>query len=127
MYGTHCAATLVLANIGGLLPMASAVAPRVVSTPRLAFSDRVVDAHEPVLVRAIRLELAVENLDERVVGRRTRAAEVKCGAASVSPQVRFGGNQLAALVDVDRLMIAHPFEYLYHVRRPKAEPRHDRQ
>jgi transposase InsO family protein len=32
----------------------------VVSTPSLAFSHRVVEAHEPVLVQALRPELAVE-------------------------------------------------------------------
>jgi len=49
----------------------------VVSTPSLAFSNRVVEAHEPVLVQAFRSELAVEGLDERVVGRFARPAEAQ--------------------------------------------------
>jgi len=39
-----------------------------VSSPSLAFSARVVEAHEPMLVQAFRPELAVEAFDERIVG-----------------------------------------------------------
>ena len=49
----------------------------VVSTPSLAFSDRVIQAHEPVRVQAFRPELAVEGLDERIVGRLARPREVE--------------------------------------------------
>lgn len=49
----------------------------VVAAARLAFSDRVVEAHEPVLVQALHAERAVEGLDERVVGRLAMAAEVE--------------------------------------------------
>lgn len=47
----------------------------IVSTPNLAFSDRV-EAHEPVLVRALRPELAVEAFDERIVRGRAGPREV---------------------------------------------------
>lgn len=57
----------------------------VVSTPSLAFSHRVIQAHEPVGVEAFRPELAVEALDERIVGRLARPREVKRHAFHVSP------------------------------------------
>ena len=40
----------------------------IVSTPSLAFSPRVVEAHEPVCVQTFGAELAVERFDEGVVG-----------------------------------------------------------
>jgi hypothetical protein len=59
----------------------------VVYAPSLAFSDRVVEAHEPVLVQAFRLEFAVERFNEGVVGRLAGAAEVEDHAMCVGPQV----------------------------------------
>lgn len=57
----------------------------VVSTPSLAFLHGVVEAHEPVLVQALRPELAVERFDERVVGRLARPTEVERDVARVCP------------------------------------------
>jgi hypothetical protein len=51
----------------------------VVSTPSLAFSPRVVEAHEPMRIQALGAELAIERLDEGVVGRFARPGEVKRG------------------------------------------------
>lgn len=48
-----------------------------VSAPSFAFSHRVVEAYEPVLVRAFRPELVVEKLHVRVIRRLSRAAEVE--------------------------------------------------
>ena len=96
----------------------------VVPAPSLAFSDRVVEAHEPVLVQAFRPELAVEGLDERVVRWFAGPAEVERDAVGVRPQIQVAGDELAALVDADRRRIAHPaahpFEYLCDVRRPEV-------
>lgn len=102
----------------------------VVSAPSLAFSHRVVEAHEPVLVQALRPELAVEAFDERVVGRLARPAEVERHVSCIGPQIEIARNELAALVDPDRCRLAnlaaHPLEHLDHIRRPEPEPRHDR-
>ena len=57
----------------------------VVSTPSLAFLHGVVEAHEPVLVQALRPELAVEAFDERIVGRLARPAEVQGDAVLEGP------------------------------------------
>ena len=75
----------------------------VVSTPSLAFSPRVVEAHEPVGVQALGSELAVERLDEGVVGRLAGPGEVERDAASDTPTDRAPADELGALVDADRL------------------------
>lgn len=41
----------------------------IVSTPILHFRSRIVKAHEPVGVQALGAELAVEALDESIIGR----------------------------------------------------------
>ena len=69
----------------------------IVSAPSLAFSDRVVEAHEPVPVQAFRPELAIERFDERVVGRLARSAEVEGHSTCIGPQVEVPGDDLAAL------------------------------
>jgi hypothetical protein len=83
-----------------------------------------------MLVQAFRPELAVEGLDERVVRWFAGPAEVERDAADVRPQIQVARDKLAALVDADRCRITylgtHPFEHLYDVRRPEAEPRHHR-
>ena len=60
----------------------------VVSTPSLAFSPRVVEAHGPVRVEAFCPEFAVERFDEGIVGRFSRSREVECDAALVRPQIQ---------------------------------------
>ena len=77
----------------------------VVSAPSLAVSRCVVAAHEPVLVQALRPELAVERLDERIVRSPAGSAEVERDAAGVRPQIQVARDELAALVDVDRRRI----------------------
>jgi hypothetical protein len=59
----------------------------VVSTPSLAFSARIVEAHEPVRVEAFRSEFAVERFDERIVGRLSRPREVERDAAVLGPEI----------------------------------------
>ena len=78
----------------------------IVSAPTFAFSDRVVEAHESVLVQALRPELSVEAFDERVVRRRTRQREIQRDALHVRPQVEVAGDELAPLVHPDRRWIA---------------------
>ena len=103
----------------------------IVSTPSLAFSNRIVEAHEPVLVQAFSAELAVDAFDECVVGRRTGPREVQHDALHVRPQVEISGDELAALIDPDRGRVANlptdAVQNFDHVRRPEAEPRHHRQ
>ncbi len=78
----------------------------VVSAPSLAFSHRVVEAHEPVLAQAFRAELAVEAFDERIVGRLARPAEVERYIPRVGPKIEIARDELAALIDPDRCRIA---------------------
>lgn len=59
----------------------------VVSTPILAFLTCVVEAHKPVSIQAFRPELAVEGLDECVVGRFSGSREVERDATLISPQI----------------------------------------
>jgi hypothetical protein len=49
----------------------------VVSTPSLAFRPRVVEAHEPVRIQALRPELPVQARDQRVVRRTPRPGEIE--------------------------------------------------
>ena len=63
----------------------------VVPTPSLAFSHRVIQAHEPVGVKAF---LAVEALDERVVGGLARPREVERHALHVGPQIELAGDKI---------------------------------
>lgn len=74
----------------------------IVSTPSLAFPDRVVEAREPVLVQAFCPELSVEAFDERIVRWRAGPREVQRHALHVRPQVEVSGDELAALIDPDR-------------------------
>ena len=52
----------------------------IVSTPFLHFLPRVVKAHKPVGVQTFRSELAVEALDEAVIGWLAWSREPKAGA-----------------------------------------------
>src|SRR5580704_16020760 len=79
----------------------------VVSTPSLAFPACLVEAQEPVGVQALRTELAVEALDEGIIRRLARPAEVKCDAAHESPQVEFLADELRPIVEPDRLWATH--------------------
>src|SRR5258708_35563288 len=78
----------------------------VVSTPSLAFCSRLVEAQEPVCIQAFPPELAVEGLDEGVVGRLAWPAEVECHAFHVRPENELLADELGAIVDADRLGIA---------------------
>ena len=56
-------------------------------------------------VQAFRPELAVESLDEGILGRLSGPGEVENDVVAVSPQIEIAGDKLAALVDTDRLRI----------------------
>ena len=57
----------------------------VVSPRSVALRPRVVKAYEPVRVQALRPELPVQALDERVVGRLSRPGEIQRHAALICP------------------------------------------
>jgi len=86
----------------------------VVSTPMLHLPAGVVKRQETVGVQTFCPELAVERLDERVVGRLPRTGAVQRNAALIGPDIAISRDELGALIDADRLRIsvlsAHPFE-----------------
>src|SRR5262249_17405028 len=59
----------------------------VVPTPSLAFSPRIVEAHEPMRVQAFRSEFAIERLDEGIVSGLAWSGEVERDTTLVSPQI----------------------------------------
>ena len=78
----------------------------VVSTPLLHLLAGIVKRQEPMGVQALRAELAIERLDERVIGRFARPREVKHDVLLVGPKIEIAGDELGPLVDTDRLRIA---------------------
>ena len=101
----------------------------VVSTPSLHFCAGVVKAHVPVRVQALRPELAIERLDEAVVGRLARPREVKNGALTIGPEVEITADELRALVDPDDFWITdtptNALKGSNNILAPIAEPRID--
>lgn len=79
----------------------------IVPTPSLAFSDRVVEATEQVSVQALRSELVVQGVDERIFRRLAWSAEVQHDTADISSQVQVAGDGYTALVSAERHRIAH--------------------
>src|SRR5262249_49602842 len=51
----------------------------VVPTPSLAFSPRIVEAHEPMCVQTFRSEFAIERFDESIVSRRAGSGGATIG------------------------------------------------
>src|SRR6201996_4709424 len=85
----------------------------VVSTPSLAFFDRLVEAHEPVCIQALGPEASVEGFDERIVRRLARPREVQGDAVGVGPKIKIARDELGSLVDPDRGWIASPSTNLF--------------
>src|SRR5262249_43117851 len=102
----------------------------VVSTPSLAFSPRVVEAHEPVCIQAFRSELTIEGFDEGIIGGLARSGEVQGDTPLVGPEVEIARNELSPLVDADRLrkskLSADIFEDLDNIASTEVEPGFDR-
>lgn len=96
----------------------------IVSTPSLAFSDRVVEAHEPVLVQTFRPELAVE----RVVGRRASLGREKSSVTPFMYAHRSRSRETNSLPWSARIanLTAEPVQHLDDIGRAEAEPRHHR-
>ncbi len=76
-------------------------------------------------VQAFGPELGVERFDEGIVRRFTRPREVECDTFLVGPEVKVAGDELAALINADRLWITNlmtdPFKGLYDVLAAIAE------
>ncbi|MET4690198.1 hypothetical protein ABIA22_006563 [Sinorhizobium fredii] len=106
-----------MSEICGLLPIA------------LWGRTGVVKAQEPVRVQALRPELAVERLDKGIVGRLAWSREVQLDVALIGPQIEVAGDELAALIDPDRLRIAYGsachVQCGYDILAPVAEARID--
>lgn len=58
-------------------------------------------------VQALGPELAIEGFDEAVVRRLARPGKVQNNALLIGPQIEVAGDELAAIVDPDRLGIAN--------------------
>jgi hypothetical protein len=69
----------------------------VVSTPSLAFSGRFVEGHEPVRIEALGAELAVQALDEGIVGRFAGPAVVERDLMNEGPKVKLFADELRPL------------------------------
>lgn len=82
------------------------------STPILRFRTRVIKAHEAVRFQTFTTELAVERIDERIVGRLAGSQEAKGDTIRVGPEIEIACDELAALVDPNALRIAHLFTHL---------------
>lgn len=76
-------------------------------------------AYEPILAQVLRPKLAVEGLDERVIRWLAKPAEVERDAAGVRPQIQDARDELATLVDADRLHCGTPVQA--PLRRPSPE------
>lgn len=77
-------------------------------------------------VQAFRPELAVEPLNESVVGRLSRAGEVQGDRIGISPEIKVAGDEFAAIINPDRLGTAHlaadPFLRLDDILAAISEP-----
>lgn len=78
----------------------------VVSTPILQLFAGVGKAHEPVGIQALRPELAVEGLDEAVIGGFAGPREVQNDIVGIGPEIEIPGDEPTAVVDPDRSGIA---------------------
>jgi len=98
----------------------------VVSAPSLQLFAGIRKIHEPVGVQAFRPQLAVERLDEAVVGGVPRPGEVQDDIVGIGPEIQIAGDEFAAVVDPDRLRITDlptdPFQGLNHVLAPVGKP-----
>src|SRR5690606_17246472 len=87
--------------------------------PSLALSARVVEPHEPMCIQALGSELAVEALDERVVGWLARARKVERDVALVRPNVQVARDKFGAVIDTNGLRktdeAARGFEHVDNV------------
>ena len=77
-----------------------------VSAPSLQLFAGVGKAHEPMGVQAFGPELAVELLDETVVGRLFRAGEVQGDRIGISPEIKVAGDEYAAIARWERSSVA---------------------
>lgn len=78
----------------------------VVSTPSLQLFARICKGQEPMRVQALSPKLAVEGLDEAVVGRFSGPREVQGDVVGVGPKVEVTRDELAAIIDPDRFGVA---------------------
>lgn len=75
----------------------------VISPPSLALRPRVVEIHEPVRVQALRPYAPVEGLGERIVGRLAVPQAIQRDILPVRPQIQVERDELAALINPNRL------------------------
>ena len=101
----------------------------VLPPPILQFPPRVVERQEPVRIQALRPQAPIERLDESVVRRLPRPAEIQRDVVLVSPQIEVARDEFGSLIDADRAGIADfgadPVERRHHVFAPIAQTRID--
>lgn len=70
-------------------------------------------------IQALAAELAVERLDECVVGGLAWSGKVECNVTLIGPEIEIARHELAALVDPDCLreanLAANPFKHLDNI------------
>lgn len=69
--------------------------------------------HESVRIQAFGSELAVERFYEPIVRRLAWTGEVQCHAVRIGPEIHISGDELAAIVDPDRLRITEPPAHVF--------------
>ncbi len=91
----------------------------IVSTPSLHLFARIRKGQEPMRVQALGPKLAIECLDEAVIGRFSGPREVQGDVVGVGPKVEVARDELAAIVDPDRFgvtsSLADTLQRLNHV------------
>ena len=97
------------------------------SAASLQLRARIVKAHEPMRVQAFPAQLAVERLDERIVGRLPWPREIERHAMRIGPEIQVARDEFTALVNAYALWIAdgpaNPLERTHDIFRAVAEPR----
>lgn len=98
----------------------------VVSAPSLQLFAGICKAHEPIGVQALRAQLDVERFDEAVVCRLSWPGEIQDDRIGISPEIEVARDELAAIINPDRLriadLIADLFQRLDDVLPAIAEP-----
>jgi hypothetical protein len=96
--------------------------PVVIPPPLLRLFPGILQTHKPVLIQTLQPEPGVERLDIGVVRGLAGTAEVKFDVIPVSPEIDILGDELRAVVNLNRsrlsMFFGNPFENLGDLHTP---------